>query len=480
MKYIISFLFLAQSYLYACTLCATDIPKVFVDTTITYDSQNTHFDIKWEFHKEFIAALSQYDINENDIWDEDEKEMIKESLVTYLEKLHYLTDIEYKHSKKLTKQKFIQSINPTLSNLSFPGEKMVYHYKFSLPFILKNNYNLYIGFSDIGDNFSFTVRNILVNNYPDTFSLDKTLINAKIRFNNGTTSKIETLPLIKEDGSLDPMEKIEKLEIKQQSYLEILSSKLTQLKIKLKALLEDIKETNNILSYLWLLIFSFLYGILHAIGPGHGKSLVGSYFINQNKSYLKAFSISFLIGMVHTFSAFILTLILYYSLNFVFNSTLTNISQIATKISAVIIILIAIYLIYKKFQKTPQMKFNIKTTAKTSLLSPKVTHQKTLSCGCSSCKTTSTDLGIILAAGIIPCPGTVTIFLFTMSLGIYFVGFISALFMGFGMSLIIFITAVLSVKIRKTSSKNSIIIKVLQYASLFFILSLGIILFITA
>ncbi|MEA3315452.1 MAG: DUF1007 domain-containing protein, partial [Campylobacterota bacterium] len=91
-------------------------------------------------------------------------------------------------------------------------------------------------------------------------------------------------------------------------------------------------------------------------------------------------------------------------------------------------------------------------------------------------KTHSTDAGVILAAGIIPCPGTVTIFIFTMSLGIYFVGFLSAIFMSLGMSLIIFISAFLTIKIKQQTNTNNNIKKIFEYGSLLFILFLGIIL----
>lgn len=97
----------------------------------------------------------------------------------------------------------------------------------------------------------------------------------------------------------------------------------------------------------------------------------------------------------------------------------------------------------------------------------------TPSYGCSACNTKSEDLGVILAAGVVPCPKTVTIFIFTFGLGIYYVGFLSAIFMSLGMSLVIFITAYLSIHVRKKSSSNSVLKKVLEYGSLLFILCLG-------
>jgi len=475
MKTLFSLLFLMQSYLYACSLCATDIPQVVVNAEISYDKNETHFDINWKFHKEFVNSLTQYDLNQNYIFDPNEKDMIKESLLVYIKSLHYLTDIEFKNINKHTEQKFIETIHPTFSQLKFVEGAMIYHYKFSLPFVLENKNTLYLGFSDENDNFAFTLKNLIINNYPHSFFLEKKLFNARIILDDPSIIAPQKTLVMSQDinKSIQTKEPIQ-VQQKDTTYIELLSEKLTLLKNNLKTILKDIKENNSISSYMWLLIFSFLYGILHAVGPGHGKSLVSSYFINQDKSYLKAFSIASLIGVVHTFSAFILTLVVYYSIGFIFNSTIVNVEQIATQVSAIIIICIALYLIFKKVKKSkPSYTFtaNVKPS---SILSPKVTHTQSLSCGCNGCKTTSTDLGVILAAGIIPCPGTVTIFLFTMSLGIYFVGFVSAIFMSAGMSLIIFLTAVISVTIRKSTSQNTAIIKFFEYFSLAFILCLGI------
>ena len=462
MKFILSILFILQGYLYACNICATEVPKVSVSGQISYEKEKTTFDIKWQFHKEFLTSLIQYDLNENNIFDNDEQILIKESLVDYIQRFHYLTDIKYKHINKQKDPQYIQHIEPTLSELEFKDNTMMYHYKFSLPFVLTNKHTLYIGFNDERDNFSFSIKNLIVNNYNHPYTLENKLIYVKIKLDD---------PIVPEPKHIEQKKTT-------QTYLEVLSTKLTLLKNNLKITLKDIKVNNNLSSYIWLLIFSFLYGIIHAIGPGHGKSLVSSYFINQKKSYVKALSISIFIGITHTFSAFLLTLFVYLSLGFIFNSAIVNIEQIATKLSAIIIIMIALYLIYKKIRKSKN-NFQFSVSKKQSFISPSSSkHTSSFSCACNSCKTTSTDIGIILAAGIIPCPGTVTIFLFTMSLGIYFVGFMSALFMSAGMSLIIFITAIISVRLRKSSSQNKILIKILEYGSLTVILMLGILLLI--
>ena len=71
---------------------------------------------------------------------------------------------------------------------------------------------------------------------------------------------------------------VDKTQTKSNTFVESLSKILKDLTIDIKDSLNDIDESNSIQAYIWLLLFSFGYGILHAIGPGHGKSLVSSYF----------------------------------------------------------------------------------------------------------------------------------------------------------------------------------------------------------
>jgi len=76
---------------------------------------------------------------------------------------------------------------------------------------------------------------------------------------------------------------------------------------KISLYIDDVQKGDSFVSVVFILLFSFVYGLVHAIGPGHGKSLVAAYVFSTNKDYQKALNISVLIGLVHAFSAFILT-----------------------------------------------------------------------------------------------------------------------------------------------------------------------------
>lgn len=241
---------------------------------------------------------------------------------------------------------------------------------------------------------------------------------------------------------------------------------LKNLAIQLGTLLENIKNEHSMVSVVSLLMLSFMYGLVHAAGPGHGKTLVASYFTSNDKNYKKALSLSFMIATVHTFSALILTYVLYYLFQNIFSVAILNIADIATKISGALIISIGVYLMYGKYRHYKSTKTLQWST------------QKIASCHCASCQAqNSTDVALVLAAGLIPCPGTITVFLFSISLGLYWIGFLSAVVMSLGMSSIIALTALASVKIRN-SSKNrySNLLKYLDFGATFIIIILGLIL----
>ena len=96
-----------------------------------------------------------------------------------------------------------------------------------------------------------------------------------------------------------------------------------------------------------LLGISFLYGIIHALGPGHGKSLAFSYFASNKSSYLKAFWISQASAFVHIIGALLLVMVSVFILQSMLNNFVNDSVEILTKLSAVMIIVLAIYILYK-------------------------------------------------------------------------------------------------------------------------------------
>jgi len=462
----ILFVWLFQVSLFACAVCKLQVPSVHINVIEQHTHNEIQLDITWKFSKYFSAeTLLSYDNDRNGQLDEEEVSNIHSGFIEYLEEDHYVTFLKYISEQESYDEAPHLHLNVSEQKTDFKDDQLIFSYRVKAEVLPQEGNVCYLSFYDKGGFFKFNINEI----------------KHKIPHENNSTAIVKnsaSFLLTKSEGGVSEThkEQLELLEdepqeLKQDGFLGYLSTKMDEIKASILSLLEEIEITGSIFSYLWLLIFSFVYGMIHAIGPGHGKSLVAAYFLSNNRSVMKAFSIASLIAVVHTFSAFTLTFVIYYILNAYLNEYFTDVESITTKISAIVIILIALYLFYKKIPN--------KNTEK-PLWSTKNPNEHLSSCGCGACKSTSTDLGIILSAGIIPCPGTITIFVFAISYGMYTVGFLSAIFMSVGMSVVIFTAALLSIKLRRSTSSYTTLRTLLDYGSLIFILMLGIFLFFLA
>ncbi|MEA1954056.1 MAG: DUF2162 family putative transporter, partial [Campylobacterota bacterium] len=177
--------------------------------------------------------------------------------------------------------------------------------------------------------------------------------------------------------------------------------------------------------------------------PGHGKLLVSSYFLRNNRSYKEAFKMGYLISLIHTISALSISFVLYYLLEVVFSQTFQEVSFYMTKISALLIIGVGVYLFFEQHKEHSVEKVSKKS-----------------------------DFSIALSAGVIPCPGVMTIILFSILMGSISVGIVAAIFMSVGMGLTISLSAIIATATKNKTPSN--IAKLFPFIGNSMILLLGI------
>jgi ABC-type nickel/cobalt efflux system permease component RcnA len=77
----------------------------------------------------------------------------------------------------------------------------------------------------------------------------------------------------------------------------------------------EVSDTGSTAALATILSLSFLYGILHAVGPGHGKSVVASYFVANEARWTSGMvmggAISLLQGLTAIVIVFLLSLVLH-------------------------------------------------------------------------------------------------------------------------------------------------------------------------
>jgi nickel/cobalt exporter len=173
-----------------------------------------------------------------------------------------------------------------------------------------------------------------------------------------------------------------------------------------------------------ILGIAFVYGVIHAAGPGHGKALVGFYFLKRGGSYARAFRMGYMIAVIHALSALTLTLVLFYVIQTLFSKTFREVSHYSMQLSGALIFLVGFYLVYEAYRHRRAKE--------------KEAHPESRS-----------EFAVALSAGIVPCPGVMTITLFALSLGHIAVGIATALVMSIGMGLTISLAGIVSVGLRK-------------------------------
>lgn len=200
---------------------------------------------------------------------------------------------------------------------------------------------------------------------------------------------------------------------------------------------------------LTIIAIAFVYGIVHAAGPGHGKAIVASYFLSQGKKLLSAFKMGYLVSAIHASSALILTFLIYYLVDGLFSKTFNQSVDIMYKVSGGFIILVGFYLIYELKKEWNTYEKIEKTKDKKSYI-------------------------VALSVGIVPCPGVMTVLFFSLMMGHLVTGILATIAMSIGMGLTISLTGALAIKSSHIAKNNSIIIKILQVLSPFLVLCIGV------
>lgn len=185
---------------------------------------------------------------------------------------------------------------------------------------------------------------------------------------------------------------------------------------------------------IWLLVGAFLYGVLHAVGPGHGKFIVTTYLSTNQESLTAARVVPFLGSLLQGVTAILFVFILAVGLNLAAGD-LSASRWYVEKISALTIGVFGAYVIFRALQSLWPTKQVIRR------LTP--AHQHDASCGCGhhgvgqdlQGADWKTRLGVVLAIGVRPCSGAIMILLFANALGIVSWGIAAVMSMALGTAL---------------------------------------------
>jgi len=167
-------------------------------------------------------------------------------------------------------------------------------------------------------------------------------------------------------------------------------------------------------SYLGL---AFAYGVVHALGPGHGKAFVGTYFLSRKASVKQGLMVGSVMSFLHVLSAIILVMGVYFIFKTGGMGPLDQAEARMQKISAGLIFLVGLFLAWKSGRA--------------------MLHGSAGGCGCCSTRADNKSLlSLALAVGLVPCPGAALILFFSITLDIMFAGLVAMVFLAAGLTLV--------------------------------------------
>ncbi|MBT3261605.1 hypothetical protein HOC37_00920 [bacterium] len=215
------------------------------------------------------------------------------------------------------------------------------------------------------------------------------------------------------------------------------------------------------ITYLTLILFALGYGAFHALGPGHGKALVTSYFLHKSAKIKDSAKLAIIIAIIHSGAALVLAALYMTLLSSVRGFARIKIQSYFNVGSGVLIVLLSFFLL------TQKLFSRIKKNAS----KPTTSRQK--------------DKGLWLvgiSSGLVPCPVALTIMLITIPAGLFFIGLSAVLAMSVSQSLVLFVLGIITIKSQhklstdgssQLSKLKNIISSILSYAGLVFIFLIG-------
>lgn len=204
----------------------------------------------------------------------------------------------------------------------------------------------------------------------------------------------------------------------------------------LAAMTRSLQGSQSVGGLLFVALVSFLYGLFHAAGPGHGKTIVSSYFLANNAKLRHSVAIGYLIAAVHSLAALSVVLVLYYLIRGLFSAGIEQANHYIQLVTFAVIAVLGGFMLAGRIRGSAHHHH---LHAALPDKPPGVTLKSLL--------------GIAVPAGVIPCPGAVAVILFALSLHMLGVSILSVISISVGMGVTISVTGALVILAKQGAMK---------------------------
>jgi ABC-type nickel/cobalt efflux system permease component RcnA len=201
----------------------------------------------------------------------------------------------------------------------------------------------------------------------------------------------------------------------------------------LAAITRSLQGSRSLGGFLFVILLSLVYGMFHAAGPGHGKTIVSSYFLANEAKLKHSFVIGYLIAVVHALAALVVVIVLYYVIRGLFSTGIEQADHYIQLATFATITVLGAFMLLGRIRGTG--------------------HHHGHGKGAGSGVTFRSLFSIAVPAGVIPCPGAVAVILFALSLHMLGVSVLSVVSISIGMGITISVTGALVILAKRGAVK---------------------------
>jgi ABC-type nickel/cobalt efflux system permease component RcnA len=210
--------------------------------------------------------------------------------------------------------------------------------------------------------------------------------------------------------------------------------------------IETLKEGKSLAALWSLLMISFAYGVFHVLAPGHGKVVVGSYFLGNDARWRDGIWAGLVMAVGHTITAVGIVAVLYLALGLGQFKVLSD-ARYAELAGYGLIAAIGLWLLFRAIRNDPRCgscgHHHHGHHHKHDHNHDHVhTHDESLT-------EDKPGMGLFAAASLVPCTGSMIILLFTLANDVLWAGVLAVIAIALGMWLTVTAIGLISIFLRR-------------------------------
>lgn len=218
--------------------------------------------------------------------------------------------------------------------------------------------------------------------------------------------------------------------------------------------IETLREAPSLSSAIALITISFLYGVFHAVGPGHGKAVITTYLLTHRQNLRRGLTMSFAAALLQGITAVVAVSVVLFVAGRAARDALGQ-TALLEQLSFALVSLLGLWLCSRALRALWQTHRRRTTTSAS---------ENATSCGCGHAaahhhhhidpqQATHGDsrwamVATVAAVGARPCAGAILVLVVAHLLGIWSAGVVAVLAMSIGTGLTVATLATLAVLAR--------------------------------